>query len=206
MEGNDAMAERLDFTSELQNLIKEKQLTVVVGSGVSIATNGETPTWRGLIESGLEECRRLAPEYNAKLEVRLWDGTRVDLLNDEYAIEADWPQKWAEAIGQSLYYAELTGKKPGIILLVKDFKAERRYIYRCQTVCAKFGSDLKKNDVGVFHSRRADALDECPAAVCGNGVVELGETCDDGNLVEDDGCTLACEEGDCTNSTYSSGS
>ena len=86
----------------------------------------------------VEECQRLAPKYNATTEVVLWDSTRVDLLNDEYAFEVDWSRKWAEAIGQSLYYAELTGKKPAVILLIKNKKAETRYIYRLQTVAAKY--------------------------------------------------------------------
>jgi len=88
------------------------------------------------------EAERIAPKYNAEIEVRLWDSTRVDLLNDEYAIEVDRPSKWAEAIGQAGYYAELTNRKPGIILLVSDMKRESKYIYRCQTVCAKWGIRL----------------------------------------------------------------
>jgi len=59
------------------------------------------------------------------------------LLNDEYAIEVEWPRKWAEAIGQSLYYAAVTNRKPAIILLIKDKRSESRYIYRLQTVAAK---------------------------------------------------------------------
>jgi len=90
----------------------------------------------------VEECQRLAPKYNAKVEVVQWDHTRVDLLNDTYAIEADWSYKWAEAVGQSLYYAELTGKKPAIILLVKDKTKESKYIYRCQTLCVKYNIKL----------------------------------------------------------------
>ena len=35
-----------------------------------------------------------------------------------------------------------------------------------------------------------------PATICGNGVVNVGETCDDGNMVAGDGC-----ENDCTAST-----
>jgi hypothetical protein len=92
----------------------------------------------------LEEVARLAPRFGSevKLEARQWDETRVDLLTPTHAIEADYPRKWAEAIGQSLYYAELTGRKPGILLLVADPKAERSFIYRCQTVCAKHGITL----------------------------------------------------------------
>ncbi len=72
-----------------------------------------------------------------------------------------------------------------------------------ETVCADFGSDsdIKKNEAGAFRSKRAPAPAGCPEAVCGNGVVELGEACDDGNLVEDDGCTRECAEGVCVAST-----
>lgn len=94
------------------------------------------------IADELGECRRLAPKYQAEMEARLWDGTRVDLLTETYAIEVDWSAKWAEAVGQSLYYAELTGKKPAVILLVKDAKAEAKFIYRLQTVAAKHGIRL----------------------------------------------------------------
>jgi hypothetical protein len=90
----------------------------------------------------LSEARRLAPKYEAEIEVRLWDDARVDLLNAEYAIEVDWAPKWAESIGQALYYAELTDRKPAILLLVKDDANERRFVYRAQTVCARHGIRL----------------------------------------------------------------
>jgi len=83
-----------------------------------------------------EEVGRLAPKYEAETEVVLFDRTRVDLLNDEYAIEVDWAPKWAEAIGQSLYYATVTGRKPAIILLTKGLD-DRRFVYRCLVVCAR---------------------------------------------------------------------
>jgi len=84
-----------------------------------------------------EEVERLAPKYEAETEVRLWDGTRCDMMTATHAIEVDWASKWAEAIGQALYYADVTGKKPGVILLVKDPREEARFIYRLQTVCVK---------------------------------------------------------------------
>jgi len=73
-----------------------------------------------------------------------------------------------------------------------------------ETVCADFGGEIKRNEAGAFRSKRAPAPADCPEAVCGNGVVELGEVCDDGNLVEDDGCTRECVEGTCVASTYNS--
>jgi len=90
----------------------------------------------------LQHAKTLAPKYNAQVEVSLWDGTRVDLLNDEYAIEIDWAPKWKESIGQSLYYALVTNKKPAVLLLVKRGEKDKDHIYRCQTVCAKHGIAL----------------------------------------------------------------
>ena len=67
------------------------------------------------------------------IEYVLPDRTRVDCLTDEYAIEFDWGKKWAEAIGQSLYYAKMTGKKPGVAIIIKSPK-EQRYIERIKKV------------------------------------------------------------------------
>lgn len=82
-----------------------------------------------------EHAQRIAEQWNAKTEVRLWDATRVDILTLTHAYEVDWAPKWAEGIGQSLYYGIVTEKKPGLILLTK--RNENRFVYRAQTVCAK---------------------------------------------------------------------
>lgn len=67
------------------------------------------------------------------VEYRLPDKTRVDCLTEEYAIEFDWAKKWAESIGQSLYYAKMTGKKPAVAIIVKSPKDDR-YIERIEAV------------------------------------------------------------------------
>jgi hypothetical protein len=69
-------------------------------------------------------CNRL----DGVMEYRLPDRTRVDCLSDDYAIEVDFAKKWAESIGQSLYYADMTGKKPAVGLIVgsKDKRFEKR--------------------------------------------------------------------------------
>src|SRR5512144_716472 len=35
-------------------------------------------------------------------------------------------------------------------------------------------------------------LSRAAASVCGNGAIEAGEACDDGNLIGGDGCSSAC--------------
>ena len=71
-----------------------------------------------------EEVERLAKKYNAITEYRLWDKTRVDMLTRYEAIEVDWAHKWAEGIGQSLYYAQVTRKRPALLLLYRDLKVD----------------------------------------------------------------------------------
>jgi hypothetical protein len=64
-----------------------------------------------------------------QVEYVLGDGTRVDCLTDTHAIEFDFGNKWAEAIGQSLHYASLTDKIPGIVLIMETDK-ELKYFTR----------------------------------------------------------------------------
>lgn len=81
----------------------------------------------------------MCQELKGKIEYVLADKTRVDCLTNEYAIEVDFAKKWAEAIGQSLYYAQMTGKKPAIGFIVGD--GDERYLKRVESVAEKF--DIK---------------------------------------------------------------
>lgn len=60
-----------------------------------------------------------------ELEHRLSDGARIDCLDTEFAIEVDYVDHWAESVGQALYYAAATKRKPGIILLCPSSSNER---------------------------------------------------------------------------------
>lgn len=66
-----------------------------------------------------------------KQEFMLWDNTRVDCLTKDYAIEFDFAKKWAESIGQSLYYAKMTGKQPAVALILTDIK-DYKYVKRVE--------------------------------------------------------------------------
>lgn len=81
-------------------------------------------------------CDRLAPKYLATVEHRLWDATRIDLYTSEEAIEVDFASKWAECYGQAEYYGIVSGKRPEMLLLVKDFNSEKQLVYRAQTLAA----------------------------------------------------------------------
>lgn len=58
-------------------------------------------------------------EHKGELEVVLDDGARVDCVTDTNAIEFDFGHKWAESLGQALYYGTKTGKRAGIVLIVE---------------------------------------------------------------------------------------
>ena len=64
-------------------------------------------------------------------EAVLWDMTRVDCLAKDYAIEFDFAKKWAESVGQALYYSKITGKKPAIALILTSL-TDYRYLKRIE--------------------------------------------------------------------------
>jgi hypothetical protein len=57
----------------------------------------------------------------------------VDCLTKEYAVEVEYAPKWAESIGQSLYYAQSTGRKPGVVVIVRH-ESDERFLKRLRAV------------------------------------------------------------------------
>lgn len=77
-------------------------------------------------------CKKIGGE----MEVVLSDRTRVDCLTNEYAIEVDFAKKWAEGIGQGLYYGYMTDKKPAVALICGS--RDKRYLKRLQRVANRY--------------------------------------------------------------------
>ena len=75
-------------------------------------------------------------------EFRTKDGTYVDCLTDEYAIEVEYDYKWKEAIGQSLHYAESTNKKAGI-LFIKRKESKKNYFNEMLRVIENYQLPIK---------------------------------------------------------------
>jgi len=92
----------------------------------------------------------LCNELDGVMEQSLLDRTRIDCLTDEYAIEVDFSKKWAESVGQSLYYAEMTGKKPAVALIVRDNKKDKRHLKRLKVLAEKFDIKVYEIEKGEY--------------------------------------------------------
>lgn len=67
------------------------------------------------------------------IEHRLSDGTRVDCLTPDHAIEVDFAGKWYEGVGQALHYARMTGRSPGVLLIIEQ-PDDCKYLARLQAL------------------------------------------------------------------------
>ncbi len=77
-------------------------------------------------------------QQNGQTEYILNDKTRIDCLTNDYAIEFDFASKWAESIGQSLYYGLCTGKTSGIVLIMENPQKDMKYLNRLNEVAKKY--------------------------------------------------------------------
>ena len=87
---------------------------------------------------------QLCNKLDGKMEYVLKDRSRIDCLTDKYAIEVDFAKKWAESIGQSLFYAQMTAKKPAIGLIIG--KKDDRYVKRIKKVTQKINIKIFEID------------------------------------------------------------
>ena len=89
-------------------------LVLIVAGGLCLAKQPESHYQRKWCEA-----------QHGRTEVRLPDRTRVDCILDTHAVEVDFARKWAEAIGQSLHYSRMTGKRAGILLIMLSPKGQK---------------------------------------------------------------------------------
>lgn len=87
-------------------------------------------------------------QQGGQTEVVLPDRTRCDCLTSTYAVEFDFGNKWAEAIGQALHYAIQTGKKAGIVLILEKEK-DRKYWIRLNTIIQHYDLPIDTWQIGL---------------------------------------------------------
>jgi hypothetical protein len=85
--------------------------------------------------------------HRGQIEVVLPDGTRCDCVTDTHAIEFDFGNNWAEAIGQSAYYSLQTDKKAGIVLILETMR-DRKYWIRLNTTIEHFNLPIDTWNLG----------------------------------------------------------
>jgi hypothetical protein len=90
---------------------------------------------------------RWCREQGGQVEVVLSDKTRCDCVTDTHAIEFDFGNNWAEAVGQSSYYSIQTKKKAGIVLILKNMK-DRIYWIRLKNTIEHFDLPIDTWKVG----------------------------------------------------------
>lgn len=72
---------------------------------------------------------------------RLKGGTEVDCVTDAVAYEIDFAKKWAEGLGQALFYSSETKRKAGVALILRS-AAEVRFVDRLKQAIEYHGLDV----------------------------------------------------------------
>ena len=90
---------------------------------------------------------RWCKAHDGQVEVVLPDRTRCDCLTDTHAIEFDFGNKWAESIGQALYYSIQTGKRAGVVLILEKQK-DYKYWIRLNTIIEHYGLPIDSWKLG----------------------------------------------------------
>lgn len=77
-------------------------------------------------------------EAGGVMEYELPDGTRVDCLTSTHAIEIGFADQWYGAVGLSLHYARITGRKPGIVLILESLE-DVKYLEMLRPIAEETG-------------------------------------------------------------------
>lgn len=83
-----------------------------------------------------------------QMEYKLRDGTRVDCLTTNYAIEVEFADKWYQSVGQALHYARLTGEQPAVLLIIEQ-KSDWKHYWQLKKIA-------KKNDIKIWYIKPED--------------------------------------------------
>ena len=83
----------------------------------------------------------IAQIVGGEREVSVYGG-RVDIVTETHAYEVEWAHKWKNSIGQSLWYALQTNKRPAIVLILKE-KKDYKYFVQLNSALVYAGLDDK---------------------------------------------------------------
>lgn len=123
-------------------------LYMVAAPGLAVASGAKDENTQAISGQGYGHSHLHPERYyqqlactalGGQLEHVLPDHTRVDCLTADHAIEVDFAPKWAESVGQALYYAQETSKRPGVILILEHPTKDVRYLRRLSSIAQQYG-------------------------------------------------------------------
>ena len=103
-------------------------------------------------------------KHNGIEEYRNKDFTRVDCLTETHAVEFDFANKWAESIGQALYYQFMTGKKAKVVLILENPKKEIVYYKRVKKLGCIHNFDVEYVTIESLNLKTK--TNKCPYKDC----------------------------------------
>ncbi|QPJ60817.1 MAG: hypothetical protein G3M70_02505 [Candidatus Nitronauta litoralis] len=74
----------------------------------------------------IEWCR----DKNGVAGYPLPEGSRVDCLLEDYAVEFGYADEWAQCIGLALYHAQVTGRDPACGLIMEHGEPDEKFLKR----------------------------------------------------------------------------
>ncbi|MCM1338784.1 MAG: hypothetical protein NC191_03845 [Muribaculaceae bacterium] len=89
-----------------------------------------SPTWAKRLYAEKVYQAQWCKARGGITEYKLNDKTRVDCLLPTMAVEFDFANKWAECIGQALYYGQKTKRTPACVLIMENGEKDYKYLRR----------------------------------------------------------------------------
>ena len=114
-----------------------------------------------ILTYSIASAKRLHPESeyqaawcgkrNGIMEYKLSDKTRVDCLLPDLAVEFDFANKWAECIGQALYYSKMTNRQAACVLIMENPEKDTKYLNRLRRAVYRKGLDMRTFTIKPEH-------------------------------------------------------
>lgn len=124
-----------------------------------------SPVWAKRLHPEAEYQKAWCGKRNGIMEYKLNDKTRVDCLTPTLAVEIDFANKWAECIGQALYYGKMTNRQPACVLIMENPEKDTKYLNRLRRAVYRKGLDMRTFTIKPEHlnipANNINHLDVC---------------------------------------------
>lgn len=102
-----------------------------------------TPVWAKRLHPEAEYQKAWCAKKGGITEYKLNDKTRVDCLLPDMAVEFDFANKWAECIGQAIYYGRQTNRQAACVLIMENGGKDLKYLKRLRRAAYRKGVNLR---------------------------------------------------------------